>query len=115
MPAVKVTLQIEVDGEPLKGFPIVRRFEPTDKSAFDITQASAGGYVALPITGIGSIQALLFQPAANMGVKLAGDGTGVTVNKGGLLLVIDAGGFSGTTFENNSGGSAKVTGFAAGT
>lgn len=114
MPNVRVTVNIEVDGEPLKGFPISRRFEPVDKSAFDITQATAPGYVALPISGVASTQLLLFQPAANMGIKLAGDGTGITINKGGFVLVVDSS-FTGTTFENNSGGGAKVVGFAAGT
>lgn len=114
MPNIKVTVNIEVDGEPIKGFPISRRFEPTDKSAFDITQADGVGYNALPITGIASTQCLLFQPGANMGIKLAGDGTGITINRGGFLLVVD-GTFTGTTFENNSGGAAKVQGFAAGT
>jgi len=115
MPAVKVTVNIEVDGEPLRGFPLARRFEPTDKIAFDFTQAAAAGYNALSVAGVGTIQCLLFQPAANMGVKLAGDGTGVTINRGGFVLVVDAAGFSGLTFENNSGGAAKVVGFAAGT
>jgi hypothetical protein len=114
MPSVRVTVNVEVDGEPIRGFPFVRRLEPADKSAFDITQAAAAAYVALPTSGVSPVSVLLFMPAADMELKLLGDGTGATISKGGLVLVVDAA-LTGTTFQNNSGGAAKVAGFVAGT
>jgi hypothetical protein len=86
---------IEVDGEPLKGFPYVRRFEPTDRGSWDFTLADPVG--------------------AAMAIKMMGDGTEFTLNKGGLVLVMDSSDLTGTTIKQNSGGAAKGRGMTAGT
>lgn len=117
MASVRISVNIDVDGEPVRGFPIVRRFEPVDRDSFESTLATNALFVALPATGqVGSVQALLFQAVgATMAFKLAGDGTGITLNKGGLVLVLDSSGFTGTTVQNNSGAGAKAQGFVVGT
>jgi hypothetical protein len=117
MASVKISVDIEVDGERVRGFPIVRRFEPVDRESFDSSLATNATFVSIPSTGqIGSTQALFFQPiGAAMAFRLAGDGTAITLNKGGFVLVVDASGFTGTTVQNNSGSTAKAIGFLAGT
>jgi hypothetical protein len=117
MANVKVTLNVEVDGEPVQGFPMVRRFEPVDKASFDATLANNAAFVAIPAAGeIAATQFLLFRPVgALMSIKLAGDGTGVALNKGGFVLVVDSSGFTGTTVQNTSGAGAKAQGILAGT
>ncbi len=116
MAAVKVTVNVEVDGEPVKGFPYVRRFEPVDRESFDLTLPTNALFVNLPTTGqISPFQFLFFQAlGAAMAVKLRGDGTQVTLNKGGFILVVDSSDLAGTTVQNNSGSSAKAVGMAAG-
>lgn len=117
MSSVKVSVMIEVDGDPVKGFPLVRRFEPVDRGSFEATLADNASFVAFPAaTHIGISQFLLFQPiGAAMAVKMMGDGTEFTLNKGGLVLVLDSSDLTGTTVQNNSGGSAKAVGQSAGT
>lgn len=117
MASVKVTVNIEVDGEPLKGFPYVRRFEPVDRESFDSNIASGAAFVTIPTSGQVAIYQFLFFQAlgAQMAIKLRGDGTQVTLNKGGFILVVDSSDQIGTTIQNNSGGAAKAVGMLAGT
>lgn len=118
MAAVKVTVHIEVDGEPLKGFPLVKRFEPVDRDSFDATIATNAAFVAFPASGqVASTQALFFQAVgAVMSIRLDGDvGSEIALNRGGFVLVVDSSGFTGTTIQNNSGAGAKAQGFLAGT
>lgn len=117
MASVKVTVNIEVDGEPLKGFPYVRRFEPVDRESFDATIATGAPFVAFPTTGQIALKQFLFFQAlgATMAFKLQGDGTAVTLNKGGFVLVVDTSDISAPTIQNNSGSGAKAVGMLAGT
>lgn len=117
MPRLKITVGLEVDGEPIKGFPVIRQFEPTDEESFQSTLATNVAFVTIPTTGqVALTQALLFMPTgAAMAFKLAGDGTAISLNKGGFVLVVDAAGFTGTTVQNNSGSGAKAIGLIAGT
>jgi hypothetical protein len=117
MANVKVTVNIEVDGEPLKGFPYVRRFEPVDREGFESTIPSNAAFIGIPATGQVAIYQFLFFQAlgAQMAIKLRGDGTQVTLNKGGFVLVVDSSDQIGTTIQNNSGSGAKAVGMIAGT
>lgn len=117
MPSVKVTVNIEVDGEPLKGMPYVRRFETAAKDGFDTNQPTNAAFVALPSTGVVSdTQFLFLQPlTATLGVKVKGDGTAFNLSKGGFLLLIDSASVSGTTIQQNSGSAARVVCLRAGT
>jgi len=120
MSSVKVTVNIEVDGEPVKGFPLVRRFEPVDRDSFDATLSTgAGTYAAFPASGqVASIQALLFQAVGDQfDVRLTGVAASqVRLNRGGFILVVDSSGFTGPTVANVSASpGGKATGFLAGT
>lgn len=117
MPSVKVTVNIEIDGEPLRGFPYVRRFEPADRDSFEATIATGAAFVAFPSSGqVALKQFLFFSPlGATMAVKLQGDGTAVTLNKGGICLIVDSTDIASPTIQNNSGSGAKAIGMLAGT
>lgn len=120
MSSVKVTVNIEVDGEPIRGFPIVRRFEPVDRDSFDATlNGGAGVYFNFPASGqIASIQALLFQAIGDQfDVRLNGTvNSQVRLNRGGFILVVDSSGFTGPTLANVSASpGGKAQGFLAGT
>lgn len=115
MANVKVTVMIEVDGEPLKGFPIVRRFEPVQRQSAEVNQASNVAFVSL-FDSLTNHTLLFFQPlGANMAIRPNGTvGSEITVNKGGFVLILDTANFSGTTIQNNSGSSAKYQGLVTG-
>lgn len=117
MPSVKVTVNIEIDGEPIRGFPYVRRFEPADRDSFEATIATGAPFVAFPTSGqITLKQFLFFCPlGAAMAFKLQGDGTSITLNKGGFVIVVDSTDISAPTIQNNSGAGAKAIGMLAGT
>lgn len=111
MAALRITVLIEEDGrEPVR---LVRRFEPTDKIDFERTYADSASFVALPVA-LATIQALLIQGEAALGVKIRGDGTALVLNPGGFVLVVDAATLAGTTIQQDSGSDAKITGFTAG-
>lgn len=118
MASVKVTVNVEVDGEPLKGFPYTRRFEPVDRESFDATIATGAPFITLPSSGqVGIFQFMFFQAlGAVMAVKMraAGD-TAFTLNKGGFVIVVDSTDLAGTLIQNNSGAGAKAVGMLAGT
>jgi len=115
--SVKVSLMIEVDGEPPRNFPLVKRFEPTDRASGEVTLADSATFVALPVTSEVAIHQFMFFHAlgAEMAVKMMGDGTAVTLNKGGFVLVFNSKDLTGTTVQQNSGDTAKASAMVAGT
>ena len=115
MASVKVTVNIEVDGEPLKGFPVVRRFEPVQRQGAEINQAANAAFVSF-FDSLTNHSFLFFQPlGANMAIRPTGTvGSEVTINKGGFILIVDTANFTGITIQNNSGGTAKYQALVTG-
>lgn len=122
MPSVKVSVMIEVENEPLKGFPLVRRFEPTNESSFRSTLAAGAGYVTLASENspglAGQLQFFFVQnlsTSSDLNVRPTGlAASEIKLNKGGFIIIVDANGIAtAPTFQTTSGG--LITAIQAGT
>lgn len=121
MATVEVEVRVLVDGQPMTGFPVVRRVTVADFQRFDFAKADdAGVFSSLPgLDVIESLNVLLVRPAAAMTVRLDGQtDAGILLNADGLLLILDgtldAGPTDNATLSNASGDTAQVRGFGAG-
>jgi len=120
MPTLRISVQLDLDGQPLPGTPLVRRLELDEAQTFDVEQATGGGFVAIQAAAIASIQALLLRADRQVTVRLDGQtDAGLVLNAGGLVLIfdatIDAGAATNVTVDNASGSTAVLRGVAAGT
>ena len=119
MPSVKITIDVEIDGHRAPGFPLSRRVEVTEVQEFDVTRATGGGYVATPTTEIAAMKALILHTDEAVTVRLnAQSDTGIDLNAGGILAIIDtaldSGASTNATVSNSSGSDAQIEGIAAG-
>lgn len=117
---IELTLTMKRDGKLIAGFPMYRRLQVDEAQAFNVEQASGGGYVTLPITSIDTLQMLLLNPSRQVTVRLNGQSAqGLIINAGGLLLFVDAtvtaGASVNATIDNASGNTAVLEGLAGGT
>jgi hypothetical protein len=111
MPAIKVRINVEVDGTPLPGFPLVRRLEPVKKDVYDGTIAANATFVAIPKTGnVTQTQVLFLQPiGGQLAFHLVNNETpDIQVASGGFILVLDSTGFTGTTVQNTTGSPVRL-------
>ena len=122
---LRVTLSLTLDGRPIPGFdPVVRTLSvdeiqpylPYEKS----DNADTTTFNAVPTGEIGTIQALLIVPDRAVKVRLDGQSdAGIELGSSGLLLIlgstIDASSTTNVTMNNNSGATAAIEGFGAGT
>ena len=126
MPALKITVLAEVDGQPLTGFPYVRRvvadaiqsFAPYLKAG----DSNTSTFTALPTSALPTMQGLLVHADQDMTVRLNGQSdAGVLVKAGGLLLAFDttmtAGATTNATVNINLPGTtiAQIRGLGIGT
>lgn len=119
MPSIKITIDVEIDGHRVPGFPLARRTEVTEVQQFNVTRADSGGYVATPTTEIPSLKALILHTDEAVTVRLDGQSdAGIELNAGGILAIldttIDAGASTNATISNTSGNDAQIEGIAAG-
>jgi len=125
MPALKVTVLVEVDGQPVPGFPYVRRVVADEVQAFNPTTKVGDGngttFTALPTSAITTMQGLLVRADQDVTIRLDGQtDAGVLLKAGGLLLIIDstinAGATTNATVNLNQAASviASVRGLAIG-
>lgn len=124
MPTLTVKVDVEIDGTPIAGFPIVRRLTVDEVQSFDYEQAAHGDavtFAAIPADQLAEIQALLVRTDKPVTLRLDGQAdAGVGLNAGGLILLldvdVDAGaGAANAKVNNNSGATATLRGLAAGT
>lgn len=124
MPNLKLSIQLEIDGNPVSGFPLVRRITVDELQQYQYEEPDDGDTVtfsALPADQIASIQALLVQTDQEITLRFDGQSdAGIVLNSGGIILIldgtIDAGaGASNAKVNNNSGTIANLKGFAGGT
>lgn len=123
MPVLKMTLNMELDGVPVSGFPKIRRLSVDESQQFRYEEADDGDtttFSALPTDQLAEIQALCVEADQVLTYRFDGQSdAGVTVNAGGLLLFfnvdIDAGASTNATVNNNSGSAANVKGIGGGT
>lgn len=120
MPQLKVTVLVELDGEPIAPFPYVRRLTVTEAQAFEFSKATGGGYTALPTEQIASLKALAVRATdQTVTVRLdAQSDAGILLSAGGLVLIvdatIDAGASTNATVDNSSGSATILRGLGAG-
>ena len=122
MPSIKFTIQAEIDGVPLNGFPLVRRVSVAELQTFEYEEANDGNtttFSDIPVGQLDSIQALLVRPDQQVNVRIDGQtDAGIIINAGGILLIIDGTNDAGSNrarVNNNSGNTANLRGFGAGT
>lgn len=124
MPILKLLVDLEVDGVPLAGFPIIRRLTVDEMHIFDyekVDDPNPTTFTTLPADQLAEIQALLVRSDKTVTVRLDGQtDAGIVINPGGLILLldvdIDAGaGAPNAKINNDSGVTAIIRGLAAGT
>lgn len=123
MPNVKVTVSVEIDGQPISGFPVVRRLEVSEVQAFDYIQPNHGDdttFSGVPADLLDTIRALVVRVDQDMTLRLNGQtDTGIALKSGGLIIVLDGeldagAGSANASLNNNSGEQAVVRGLAGG-
>lgn len=125
MPSIKLTVDLEIDGVKVQGFPLTRRLTVDEVQHFDYEEAADNDtttFSALPTAQIASIQALILRPLEQP-ITLRLDGAsdaGIVINAGGMVIIMDAtidAGASTNATVNNPDASAlsRLKGFAAGT
>lgn len=109
---IKATVQLEVDGQLVRGFPVARRLVVDEVQSFSVDVAS-GGFSDLPVSFLTDKQVFLLQPAGNTVVRFANGASGdITINAGGFLLLVDG---SASDLEANPTSSTVVDGTVGGT
>lgn len=128
MPSISLSLTVELDGQPLSGFPIVRRSVVSRSIAFQVSQATAGNttsFSQLPLTSLSTCTFFVLHVDQPVTVRMgdqadAADRPVVPLTRGGLLLFLDGGiTETGTNpgpirVNNNSGQTVNLQGVGAG-
>lgn len=122
MPNVTVRLEVEVDGQPVPGFPVIKRLLLDESAAFEFGKPDDGGWTfsALPADLLDVISVLMLRTDRQITLRLDGQSdAGIVLNAGGVLalvdVTIDAGaGVLNAKLNNQSGATAVVSGLAAG-
>lgn len=123
MPTLKATINLELDGVSIAGFPVVKRLELDESQQFryeKVDDTDGVTFIAVPTGQIDSIQALVVQADQQLTFRFDGQtDAGILLNAGGLILVmdatIDANAATNMTVNNNVQPTANIIGLAAGT
>jgi len=125
MPSIKLSVNLEIDGVTVTGFPLIRRLSVDEIQHFDYEEGADNDtttFSALPTAQIAAIQALLLRPLEQpITLRLdAQSDAGIIINAGGLIIIMDATIDAGATTNatvNNPDASAlsRLKGFAGGT
>lgn len=120
MASLKLTVTLTEDGVNVPGFPITRTItssEVTGKQTF--TRATGGGYVELPLTELGAINALVLTTDQDVSLRF-NDQTdaGLPLDANGVLVLIGSdipsGATSKASVSNASGSTATHTAYIGG-
>ena len=117
MPEIRVTVQVEQDGQAVPGFPLVQRLTTEQVVTFAPYIKALGTFTSLPIESVLTVQALIVRTDVAATVRLDGQtDAGIPLQAGGLLLIlnadIDAGAATNATISTAA--DATVRGLAAG-
>ena len=123
MPTLKATVNLELNGVSLSGYPVVKRLELDESQEFryeKVDDTDGVTFIALPTSQIDSIQAIAIQADQQLTFRFDGQtDAGILLNAGGLILIIDAtidaAAATNATVNNNVQPTANITGIAAGT
>jgi hypothetical protein len=113
---LKVTVDCELNGIRLEGFPKIARREVTEGQSFTAVRATGGGYVALPLGELTTIQALVLTADQALSVQLgATEEADISLAAGGLIILIDASNTAANAKVSNASGSdAEIVGLGGG-
>lgn len=122
MPAVKVSVSVEVDGDMLEGFPVTRRLEVDQVHLFNYLKADDGNattFTSLPLGPVDDLQALALRTTEDVTLRLNGQVTGgLLIRQDGVLVALgvlaNAGPLTNATINNDTGVAARVRGLGAG-
>jgi hypothetical protein len=119
MPSIKLTIDCELDGVRVPGYPLSRRIAIDESAQFSAARATGGGYVSIPTADLASIKALVLTSDQALTLRFdAQSDAGIELNAGGILAIIDAtidaGASTNATASNTSGSDAQLEGIAAG-
>lgn len=124
MSVLRVRIEVELDGAPVPGFPLVRRLQVDEAQVFAYEKANDGDavtFVAVPADQLAEVQGLVLRSDRQVTLRLDGQSdAGIVVNAGGVVVLldvdVDAGaGAANAKLNNNSGAVAIVEGVAVGT
>ena len=119
MQTVKVTINIEIDGVQLEGYPLIKRLSVDEVQQFNYEKADGGGFIAMPVDQLSNIQLLIVKPSRQVTLRLdAQTDAGIVVDANGILLLAgvtidDAA--TRATVNNASGVVVVLKGIGAGT
>ncbi|MFA5234448.1 MAG: hypothetical protein WC390_08630 [Sulfurimonas sp.] len=119
MSAIKITIDCELDGQRLPGYPLSRRIAVDESTQFSAARTTGGGYVSIPISDLAALKALILTADQAITLRLdAQSDAGIELNAGGILAIIDAtidaGASTNATVSNASGSDVQLEGVAAG-
>ena len=117
---IDITIIIKRNGVDVPNFPYRRRLVVDEVQSFSYERATGGGYVSLPVDQMDTLQALVVSADQATTIRLAAQtDTGIALNAGGLLLVVDAAiaaaAATNAKLDNSSGSTTVVSGLGAGT
>ncbi len=123
MPTLKATVNLELNGVSISGYPVVKRLELDESQEFryeKVDDTDGVTFIAMPTGQIDSIQAIAIQADQQLTFRFDGQtDAGILLNAGGLILIIDAtidaAAATNATVNNNVQPTANITGIAAGT
>ncbi len=116
---VKVTINVEIDGQQVEGYPLIKRLTVDELQQFNYEKATGGGYVALPVDQLSNIQFLVLKPTEQITLRLdAQTDAGIVIAANGIVLLVGVTIDDGTTratIDNSSGAIAVIKGIGGGT
>lgn len=116
---LEVTVQLAVDGEPIRGFPIRRSFAVDELlGTLRYEKATGGGFSALPGLSELSVskQFLLLESDKALTLRFASGAAGdLTLGANALVLVLNAAHTADIQIDNQSGSTAIIQASTGGT
>ncbi len=112
MQTVKVTLNVEIDSVQVEGYPIIKQLTIDELQSFNYEKVTGGGYVAVPVSELSTVQFLLLRPSQSVTIRLNGQGdAGIVLAANSVLLI------AGATIDTATlvSSTAIVKGIGAGT
>jgi hypothetical protein len=113
-----VEVNVTLDDQPVRGFPITRRVTLDEvQAATPYEKATGGGFVDLPVIGeLTTKQFLLFQGDKALSLRFGSGAAGdIALAANALVLVVDANHTADIEVDNSSGSTAKIKVIAGGT
>lgn len=120
MPQVKVTILVEVDGQPVSGFPHVTRHQVEQVVPWNPYVQAAGGldaFTPIPAPTIGTLQALVMRPSKPITLRFADQSdAGLPLEAGSVFIAFGTALVSGSVRNVTvwADGDTEIRGLAAG-